>query len=327
MKDNISLLEKQTAQLNNIRKRVDEIYQCNSLINNLIEQENIRDPRFNFTTSKIQLYLQLTQVQRDAKEQHLRQLDNKLIETESNLKTSRENLEKHNTAHDRPSQELNIESLQNLKVETSNQQKQNIALKISTEKDIEENSRKKSDYQKLESEINAQQKVFNDWDYLNYHFGSKDGKLLKRAAQTFTLKILLEHANQRLAKLMPRYRFLSPQGTLDILVNICDENAGRPVSSVSGGESFMLSLTLALGLSDMMQAGNGSETLFVDEGFGTLDSTNLQKVISMLEKLHLQGRKVGIISHVTELKERISTKISVEKCAGDNTRSVVKVVG
>ena len=327
LKDNISLLEKQTAQLNNIRKRVDEIYQCNSLINNLIELENIRDPRFNFTTSKIQLYLQLTQVQRDAKEQHLRQLDNKLIETESNLKTSRENLEKHNTAHDRPSQELNIESLQNLKVETSNQQKQNIALKISAEKDIEENSRKKSDYQKLESEINAQQKVFNDWDYLNYHFGSKDGKLLKRAAQTFTLKILLEHANQRLAKLMPRYRFLSPQGTLDILVNDCDENAVRPVSSVSGGESFMLSLTLALGLSDMMQAGKGSETLFVDEGFGTLDSTNLQKVISMLEKLHLQGRKVGIISHVTELKERISTKISVEKCAGDNTRSVVKVVG
>ena len=126
---------------------------------------------------------------------------------------------------------------------------------------------------------------------------------------------------------MPRYRFLSPQGTLDILVNDCDENAVRPVSSVSGGESFMLSLTLALGLSDMMQAGKGSETLFVDEGFGTLDSTNLQKVISMLEKLHLQGRKVGIISHVTELKERISTKISVEKCAGDNTRSVVKVVG
>ena len=88
----------------------------------------------------------------------------------------------------------------------------------------------------------------------------------------------------------------------------------------------MLSLALALGLSDMMQAGKGSETLFVDEGFGTLDSANLAKVISMLEKLHLQGRKVGIISHVRELQERIPAKIMVEKCQGDNTKSVVRVV-
>ena len=327
LKDKISVLEKQTAQLDTIRKRVDDIDNCNNLINSLIEQENALNPQFNFTTSKIQSYLQLTQAQRDAKEQHLRQLDNKVIETESILKTSRENLEKHNQSADRPPQDVNIQSLQELKAETINQQSQNLSAKVSAEHEISENNSKKSDYQKLESEINAQQKVFNDWDYLNYHFGSKDGKLLKRAAQTFTLKILLEHANQRLVKLMPRYRFLSPQGTLDILVNDCDENAVRPVSSVSGGESFMLSLTLALGLSDMMQAGKGSETLFVDEGFGTLDSANLQKVISMLEKLHLQGRKVGIISHVTELKERISTKITVEKCAGDNTRSVVKVVG
>ncbi|MBR4324150.1 MAG: ATP-dependent exonuclease, partial [Bacteroidales bacterium] len=101
----------------------------------------------------------------------------------------------------------------------------------------------------------------------------------------------------------------------------------RPVSTLSGGESFMVSLALALGLSDMMQGGRGSEMLFIDEGFGTLDSQSLHSVLVMLQKLHLQGRKVGIISHVPELEERIDAKIFVRKCTGDNTRSEVVVKG
>ena len=327
LKEKTAVLQNQVSQLENIRKRVDDIYNCNTLINSAIEQENARNPQFNYSIGLIQSYLNLTQEQRDAKIQNLRELDNKVIETQANLKTARENLEKHNQSEGRPPKDANIQSLQDLKAETFEQQQQNTAVKATAENELAENIRKKSDYQKLESDIKAQQEVFNDWDFLNFNFGSSSGDKLKRAAQTFTLKILLENANQRLAKILPRYRFLSPQGTLDILVNDRDENAVRPVSSVSGGESFMLSLALALGLSDMMQAGKGSETLFVDEGFGTLDSANLQKVISMLEKLHLQGRKVGIISHVSELKERISTKIIVEKCAGDNTRSEVRVVG
>ena len=327
LKEKTAVLQNQVSQLENIRKRVDDIYNCNTLINSAIEQENATNPQFCFSAINIQSYLNLSQAQRDAKAQHLRQLDNKVIETETLLKTARENLESHNQSAGRPPENVNIQSLQDLKAETFKQQSQNTAAKTSAENELAENIRKKSDYQKLESDIKAQQEVFNDWDFLNFNFGSSSGDKLKRAAQTFTLKILLENANQRLAKILPRYRFLSPQGTLDILVNDRDENAVRPVSSVSGGESFMLSLALALGLSDMMQAGKGSETLFVDEGFGTLDSANLQRVISMLEKLHLQGRKVGIISHVSELKERISTKIIVEKCAGDNTRSEVRVVG
>ena len=327
LKEKITVLQNQIAQLENLRKRVEAIDNCNALINSAIEQENAINPQFNFSVINIQSYLNLSQAQRDAKTQYLRQLDNKVIETATVFKTACDNLESLNQSVGRPPEHFNIQSLQDLKARTFKQQSQNTAVKTSAENDIAENTRKKSDYQKLESDIKAQQEVFNDWDFLNFNFGSSGGDKLKRAAQTFTLKILLDNANQRLAKIMPRYRFLSPQGTLDILVNDRDENAVRPVSSVSGGESFMLSLALALGLSDMMQAGKGSETLFVDEGFGTLDSANLARVMSMLEKLHLQGRKVGIISHVAELKERISTKIIVEKCAGDNTRSEVRVVG
>lgn len=327
LKEKISTLQNQISQLEIIKKQVDEIDINAQQINTLIDQENHRDPRFNFSTSLVASYLALSQEKRDAKMLNLRQLDNKVIETETILKTARENLENHNAQSGRPAEGVTIQSLQAQKNETFKQQSINTAAKTSAENELAENNRKKSDYQKLEAEINAQQLVLNDWDFLNTNFGSKSGDRLKRAAQTFTLKILLENANRRLVKILPRYTFESPDGTLDILVRDRDENAVRPVSTVSGGEGFMLSLALALGLSDMMQTGKGSETLFVDEGFGTLDSANLQKVISMLEQLHLQGRKVGIISHVPELKERISVKISVEKCAGDNTRSEVKVVG
>lgn len=327
LKEKISTLQNQISQLEIIKKQVDEIDINSQQINTLIDQENHRDPRFNFSTSLVASYLALSQEKRDAKMLNLRQLDNKVIETETILKTARENLENHNAQSGRPAEGVTIQSLQAQKNETFKQQSINTAAKTSAENELAENNRKKSDYQKLEAEINAQQLVLNDWDFLNTNFGSKSGDRLKRAAQTFTLKILLENANRWLVKILPRYTFESPDGTLDILVRDRDENAVRPVSTVSGGEGFMLSLALALGLSDMMQTGKGSETLFVDEGFGTLDSSNLQKVISMLEQLHLQGRKVGIISHVPELKERISVKISVEKCAGDNTRSEVKVVG
>ncbi|MBQ3617546.1 MAG: AAA family ATPase [Bacteroidales bacterium] len=327
LKEKISTLHNQISLLDIIKKQVAEIDINNQQINSLIEQENQRDPRFNFSKNLVASYLNLTQEQRDAKIQNLRQLDNKVIETQTNLKTAREKLDAHNNQPGRPAEGVSIQSLEELKAETFKQQSINTAAKTSAENELTENNRKKTDYQKLESEINAQQLVLNDWDFLNSNFGSKTGDRLKRAAQTFTLKILLENANRRLVKILPRYTFESPDGTLDILVRDRDENAVRPVSTVSGGEGFMLSLSLALGLSDMMQTGKGSETLFVDEGFGTLDSSNLQKVISMLEQLHLQGRKVGIISHVPELKERISVKISVEKCAGDNTRSEVKVVG
>ena len=327
LKEKISTLQNQISQLDIIKKQVDEIDINTQQINVLIDQENQRDPRFNFSSSLVSSYLALSQEKRDAKIQNLRQLDNKVIETETILKTARETLETHNNQSGRPAEGVTIQSLHDQKTETFKQQSINTAAKTSAENELAENNRKKSDYQKLEQEITAQQLVLNDWDFLNTNFGSKNGDRLKRAAQTFTLKILLENANRRLVKILPRYTFESPDGTLDILVRDRDENAVRPVSTVSGGEGFMLSLSLALGLSDMMQTGKGSETLFVDEGFGTLDSANLQKVISMLEQLHLQGRKVGIISHVPELKERISVKISVEKCAGDNTRSEVRVVG
>ncbi|MCR5455701.1 MAG: AAA family ATPase [Bacteroidales bacterium] len=183
----------------------------------------------------------------------------------------------------------------------------------------------KAAYDRMIADRNVRQKDYDDWNALNNAIGSRDGKLLRNFAQIHTLRILLHNADRRLSGLTNKYRLCCGGDSLAILVDDLEMGTRRPVSTLSGGESFMVSLSLALGLSDMMQGGRGSEMLFIDEGFGTLDNQSLNSVLSMLQKLHSQGRKVGIISHVPELAERIDAQILVRKCGGDNTRSEVIV--
>ena len=192
---------------------------------------------------------------------------------------------------------------------------------------IEHLQNAKATYDRLVADRAARQKDYDDWLSLNNAVGSSDGKRLRNLAQIHTLRILLHNADKRLTGLTRKYRLCCGGDSLAILVDDLEMGVRRPVSTLSGGESFMVSLALALGLSDMMQGGRGSEMLFIDEGFGTLDSQSLHSVLVMLQKLHLQGRKVGIISHVPELEERIDAKIFVRKCTGDNTRSEVVVKG
>ena len=192
---------------------------------------------------------------------------------------------------------------------------------------IEHLQNAKATYDRLVADRAARQKDYDDWLSLYNAVGSSDGKRLRNLAQIHTLRILLHNADKRLTGLTRKYRLCCGGDSLAILVDDLEMGVRRPVSTLSGGESFMVSLALALGLSDMMQGGRGSEMLFIDEGFGTLDSQSLHSVLVMLQKLHLQGRKVGIISHVPELEERIDAKIFVRKCTGDNTRSEVVVKG
>lgn len=192
---------------------------------------------------------------------------------------------------------------------------------------IEHLQNTKATYERLVADRAARQKDYDDWLSLYNAVGSSDGKRLRNLAQIHTLRILLHNADKRLTGLTRKYRLCCGGDSLAILVDDLEMGVRRPVSTLSGGESFMVSLALALGLSDMMQGGRGSEMLFIDEGFGTLDAQSLNSVLVMLQKLHLQGRKVGIISHVPELEERIDAKILVRKCSGDNTRSEVVVKG
>lgn len=167
--------------------------------------------------------------------------------------------------------------------------------------------------------------LLGDWSLLNDQIGSADGKLFKRIAQQFTLEILLEEANVQLLTVAPRYslRMLGNSMHFGVLDHESYEEL-RPVQTLSGGESFLVSLGLALGLSRMAGGDLTVESLFIDEGFGTLDAETLQGVMAALSTLHAQGRKVGLITHVEEMKEQIPVRIEVVKTGQGASRVEVR---
>lgn len=153
----------------------------------------------------------------------------------------------------------------------------------------------------------------DSWEGLYNKLGDQKGTKFRAVAQSFILRSLLDNANLYMRNFNERYTLTCNPGTLAILVRDCYKPSGpQPASILSGGESFMASLSLALALSNLQGGGMGADVLFIDEGFGTLSSEYLGNVMDTLEKLHqVGGRKVGLISHVAEMRERIPVHINV----------------
>lgn len=168
-----------------------------------------------------------------------------------------------------------------------------------------------------EAEIERLNKKLEKWALLNKIIGDKKGDRFATFAQGITLKNLLYYSNIRLAKLSDRYLLEKPKDGDDLMVvDQYQGNSERSVATLSGGETFLISLALALSLSDMASKNVPLDSLFIDEGFGTLDQESLDIALTTLEKLQTESQKtVGVISHVEALKERISTQIILEKDA------------
>lgn len=172
-----------------------------------------------------------------------------------------------------------------------------------------------SEAKELLQQIEGQRKEYNRWAKLNDLIGSSDGKKFRVFAQGLTLKKLCQLANKHLQNLDGRY-WIEKRSDQDLQLDIIDTyQAGnrRSMNTLSGGESFLVSLALALGLSDLAGRNTNIQSLFIDEGFGTLDDTSLDLAITTLENLQTEGKTIGVISHVKELKERIATQIQVKK--------------
>ena len=192
------------------------------------------------------------------------------------------------------------------------------------------------DRERLLKEIGDEGRVVETWRLLRELVGSADGSKFRKFAQSITLELLIRHANRHMLKLSDRYKILreplvidskgqKAEDELGLIVEDYDQaNARRPMASLSGGESFLASLALALGLSDLAGRTVRIETLFIDEGFGTLDPDTLDVALTALEGLREGNKSVGIISHVEALKERITTQIVVTKVSsGHSTLSIV----
>ncbi len=253
----------------------------------------------------------------------LKAIDEEVTKAESVLKERKQAFDNHklNAASGRTPEELTV--LFSVAKTEEEQKKNQKAANIFRLQQDEAHKKQVGD---LLKNIAAQAAVTENWSKLNEIIGSADGKKFRQVAQEYTLDVLLGYANFHLQALTSRYKIERIPASLGL--QVVDQDMGdevRTVYSLSGGESFLVSLALALGLASLSSSRMKVESLFIDEGFGSLDPTTLNIAMDALERLHNQGRKVGVISHVQEMTERIPVQIKVSKM--QSGKSMVEVLG
>lgn len=189
-------------------------------------------------------------------------------------------------------------------------------------KDKEDNEK----FNMYSNDCRKKQKTAEKWGELDSMFGSEDGNKLTRLTQGYTLDILLDVANMHLREFSGRY-ILSRISQSSLAIKVIDlemMSDSRSVHTLSGGETFLASLALSLALSSVSSNKMNIESLFIDEGFGALDGETLKEAIDVLEKLQTMGRKIGVISHLGEMLQRIPTRIRVLKTGNGKSRIITE---
>ncbi|MBP5089176.1 chromosome segregation protein SMC, partial [Pseudomonas chlororaphis] len=236
----------------------------------------------------------------------------KAVEQARVLVTEREQrLHSHQAQHDG---QLDAEQLASALSQLHNQLAASEQLSAELRAQQSEDQRRQDANQALGEQIAQAYAEWQRWARLNALIGSASGDTFRKIAQAYNLDLLVHHANAQLRQLVRRYRLKRGGSMLGLLV--MDTEMGdelRSVHSLSGGETFLVSLALALGLASMASSTLKIESLFIDEGFGSLDPESLQLAMDALDGLQAQGRKVAVISHVQEMHERIPVQIQVRR--------------
>lgn len=195
-----------------------------------------------------------------------------------------------------------------------------------TDAKLRMNANNQSMYARYQHQIEQIKAEEYRWGRIYDLIGHKEGTKFQKIAQEHHLDILVEYANQQLQPLAPRYQLHRIPNSLSLAIIDLDMNSEvRPVLSLSGGETFLVSLALALAIANMASGSMKLESLFIDEGFGTLDPASLHMVMNALDHLQSQGRKVVLISHIQEMHERIPVQIQV-KPVGSGA-STIQIIG
>ena len=249
-------------------------------------------------------------------------LEKAMTTATATLAERRQNLAEHNNAAVKPAGDEDSSTLR-LEIETLEKAAQEInkeSIQINAQLLKDEKSR--AEFSQYSAEYDSVMLQMSHWSTLCNMFGSSNGATLMKLAQGYTLDILLNVANIHLSEMTRRYR----------LARIADDNLGikvidldmmsesRSAHTLSGGETFIVSLALSLALSSISSSNMSIESLFIDEGFGALDKDTLQTAMMVLEKLQSRGRKIGVISHLTEMLEQIPVKVHVKKLSPGKSR-------
>ena len=210
--------------------------------------------------------------------------------------------------------ESNLDELEELFKTQEDSIKEIMKRNAELESALETRKKIREEYQALKTEFQAQDKIYSEWAGLNDLIGTKNGSKFRNFAQKVTLSMMIALANKQLEKLSERYELTATPDDSGLALSVIDhEQAGeiRPTANLSGGERFIVSLALALGLSQISGSKARVDSLFLDEGFGSLDEDSLNTALEALSEVRREGRMIGIISHVQALKERIRAQINV----------------
>jgi DNA repair protein SbcC/Rad50 len=313
------LFETAQASLNQYRTQQTQLQsQINNLKNNIQLWLN-QNPEFNEALTQ-QLSL-ISHQQELQMKQDVQTIEHLLTEAKSAMKTIQEQLQQH-LVHQ---PEIDLESLisqfgnveQELKLTIEKRDELKLKLEVHQQNVVKQ--------QQFADQIQKIQTEEHRWNKISSLMGDSTGKKFRDYAQQYNLDILIEYANQQLAMLSQRYTLKRLENSLSLAIVDHDmDGETRSVSSLSGGESFLTALALSLAIASMASGSMKIESLFIDEGFGTLDASSLHMVMNALDQLQSQGRKVVLISHIQEMHERIPVQIQVKPVgAGASTIEVV----
>ena len=318
--------EEQEKQANQLKKTKEVNKQTNEQLKQKLQLELKTNDFENIEAFKKAI---LPKEQREELSLLCKNLDEKY----NNYKTLKQDTQEKLKKHKEKEQEIQDKQEEKKNIDEVAQELQELqSKKDELQKDIgvltqilERNEEDSKKHQKKIQELEEKKEKFKVWVKLQEMIGSADGNKFAKFAQGITLDQLINLANNHLSLLSSRYELQRSVEQKQILeIDVCDSFQGntiRPVSTLSGGESFIVSLSLALGLSELASQKIAIDSLFLDEGFGTLDEDSLETALNALNLLQSSGKMVGVISHVEALKERIPLQIKVVP-KGDGTSFV-----
>ena len=324
-----------TATKQNHSARQEERKNASKQYDDSVTEFKIKLEKAQFVSTDVFLKALLTENQREEFQQRQKELDEQKTRLDERQKTNKEKLTKLEELKLANKSEEELNAL-NVSLRTAYDELHR-QIGVITEK-LSSNEQRKKQFSEKQAQLVRQQAIAAQWSNLSAIIGSEDGKKYRKIVQRMSLEILIDYANEQMAILSPRYQLTLEQSAVDeseseektkktkssavkeelkiYCIDSWQGGAVRPTNNLSGGESFLVSLALALGLSKMSSQNRALETLFLDEGFGSLDEETLQTALDAINKFQYSddsNKLVGVISHVDALKERIANKIEVSR--------------
>lgn len=311
--------EQERNQLEQLKAQLQQNQNSTNLVKNDIQQWLIQHT--DFQLQDLDILAQISPAQEQQIRQQLQSAERLFNEASAALKTMQEQLAEHLTHQP----EIDLAQLQQMILIHADTYKNQIEIRDQLKLKIELHQQNVAKHKQFADQIEQVQFEEHRWGKISGLMGDATGKKFRDYAQQFNLDILLEHANQQLAMLSQRYTLKRLENSLSLAIIDHDMDGEiRSVASLSGGESFLTALALSLAIANMASGSMKIESLFIDEGFGTLDASSLHMVMNALDQLQNQGRKVVLISHIQEMHERIPVQIQVRPLgAGASTIEVV----